>query len=77
MKTLVIVVAVLASACTTDGQAADPSPVELCGQPPLAPGFSVAYRDGVATLPADQMQAISRFAADYDTWANCILSLKD
>ena len=80
MRQLMVVVAVLFAGCTTsDPQPTDHmSPVEMCGQPPTAPGFSASYgSDGYAKLPSADMQAISSFFnGQYDTWANCILSIK-
>lgn len=74
-----MVVAALSACTTTDSKTTERmTPVEMCGRPPLAPGFSVGYPgDGTAVLPAAEMQSISQFLnTDYESWAACIDSIK-
>lgn len=79
MRQMAVVAAVFLGCATTEPQTTDHmSPVEMCGQAPIAPGFAVAYgSDGYAKLPNEEMQAISAFFnGQYDQWANCITSIK-
>lgn len=77
MKKLMLMLALVGC---TDDNTKHMSPTEMCGPPPPAPGFSVAYDacgSGYARLPNDQMLALSDFTnTSYQTWASCIAGIK-
>lgn len=79
MKIITLALLAALTACTSDstGTAEHMTPVEMCGQPPLSPPFSVAYgSDGIAKLPDAEMEAIEQFMrTDNFNWQNCILSI--
>ncbi|HEX5064123.1 MAG TPA: hypothetical protein VFV99_32325 [Kofleriaceae bacterium] len=79
MKHLALAFLVLA-ACTDDQP--DPTPhdigktvVEMCGQPPLAPGWQVQSNGGVVTMSTDEYNAIVKYRDDSAAWRECAIAI--
>jgi hypothetical protein len=82
MKTLALVATMLLSVACTNEDQPDPGEVdvgktvlEFCGAAPLAPGWSVAFKDGVATMSTADFNAISTWRDEVAAWRDCTVGI--
>ncbi len=71
----------LLAACNDDTSTQKEPPTEIgdivrqdCGDPPLAPGWSVAFNNGTAKLSADQFHAIEAWSDAVAVWRDCVVT---
>ena len=78
MKALVLAIALLA-ACNADDQKPPTEVgkivVEMCGEPPLAPGWAVQSNGDTVTMTTTDYTAINKWREDVAAWRDCVTNL--